>query len=190
MDRLFEQFGEAIAAFFDHPLIQLTMLGATTYLALLWLATAWWVLHDMRRRHRDPALPFVAAAGIIVASPVLFPLALVVYRIVRPGQTLAEGRERELTDRLTALDAQEHLTCPGCALAVDESWLACPECRTRLAHRCRECDRTMGLDWSVCAWCGNEFGQPVVSQPLPARRAARDGQRVAGYRPHTEVARV
>jgi hypothetical protein len=24
----------------------------------------------------------------------------------------------------------------------------------------------MGLDWSVCAWCGTEFGRPVLPEPL------------------------
>jgi hypothetical protein len=48
----------------------------------------------------------------------------------------------------------------------------------------------MGLDWTVCAWCGHDFGQPVLSQPLPARRTAGDGDRVAAYRPQTEVARI
>jgi hypothetical protein len=183
MDTLFEQFGGALAAFLDHPVVRTTMLVAVAYTAILWLATAWWVLHDMRRRHRDPALPFVASAGIILASPILFPLALVVYRIVRPGRTLAEAREQELTDRLAAIEAEETLRCPGCELAVEESWLACPACRTRLAHRCLACDRTMGLDWDLCAWCGAEFGAHVSTQALPARLKPGSPEALpAGYR--------
>ena len=191
MDRLFDQFGAAIGAFLDHPIVRGVTFGAVAYLVILWLATAWWVLHDMRRRHRDVALPFVAAAGMVLASPLLFPLALVVYRIVRPGRTLAEARENELADRLTALEAEDRLECPGCGLAVAESWLACPACRTRLAHHCHECGRTMGLDWSLCAWCGSEFGRHVVTQALPVRVPVMDDpEPQPGYRPQHEVARA
>ena len=190
MDRLFEQFGDAFGAFLDHPLVRAVTIAAYVYLILVWLASAFWVLQDLRRRQRDAALPFVAAAAIVVASPVLFPLAIVVYRIVRPGETLAESRERELADRVTELEAEARLLCPECTTPVDPAWLACPACRTRLAHACRACGRTMELDWAVCAWCGNEFGRPVVSQALPARRALEAEEPAAGYRPQREVARV
>jgi RNA polymerase subunit RPABC4/transcription elongation factor Spt4 len=190
MDRLFEQFGEAMGSFLEHPIIQAIGAGAFAYLILVWLACAFWALQDLRRRQRDSALPFVAAAAIVIASPVLFPLAVVVYRIVRPSETLAEARERELADRLTELDAETRLACPDCAMPVEDSWLACPTCRSRLAHACHACGRTMGLDWTVCAWCGNEFGRPVTTQPLPVRRPAEVTEPAPSYHPPTEVARV
>jgi hypothetical protein len=190
MDRLFEQFGDALGAFLDHPLVRAVTIAAVVYLIMVWLASAFWVLQDLRRRQRDPALPFVAAAGIVIASPVLFPLAIVVYRIVRPSETLAESRERALADRVTELQAETRLLCPDCSTPVDPGWLACPACRCRLAHACRSCGRTMELDWTVCAWCGNEFGRPVVSQPLPARRPVTSEEPAPGYRPQPEVARI
>jgi hypothetical protein len=190
MDRLFEQFGGAVAAFLDHPVVRLATFLAAAYVVLLWMATAWWVFQDMRRRHRDPAVPFLAAAGLVLASPIGFPLALVVYRIIRPGQTLAEARERELADRLTALEAETLLQCPGCSRTVDESWLACPVCRTRLAHRCLSCDRSMGLDWSLCAWCGAEFGEPAFPEALPSQPVPGVARRVSGYRPTIGAAGV
>lgn len=167
MGNLMDQFGEAIAAFTDQPVVRAVVAGAGFYLVLLWLATAFWAFQDLRRRHRDPALPYLAAASIILVSPILFPLALIVYRTVRPGQTLAESRERRLNDRLTELEREDSLQCPGCGVGVEEQWLACPACRTRLAHRCVSCHRSMGLDWIVCAWCATEFGRPVIADPLP-----------------------
>jgi hypothetical protein len=191
MDALMEQVGAAVGAFFDNPIVELVTTGFVAYVALVWLASAWWVLHDLRRRHEDPVLPYVAAAGVVLASPVLFPLAVFVYRIVRPGETLAESRERVLTERLEAVDAEMALSCPGCSRAVEEDWLVCPACRMRLAHRCVNCGRTMGLDWTLCGWCGTEFGRTVLPERLPravrhawareveSRRAARGGsQRV------------
>ncbi len=180
MGALFDQVGSVIAGILDSPAVRLLTAAFGAYAVLLWLACIWWVLQDMRRRHEDPALAYVAAAAMVLASPVLFPLAVVVYRILRPSRTLAEARELALTERLDELDADAELACPGCARAVEEDWLVCPACRTRLAHRCRNCRRTMGLDWSLCAWCGNEFGSGVLPErlPRPARQVrAREGRR-------------
>ena len=172
---LFDQLGSAIEGIIESPVVRLLSTAFVAYVILLWLACIWWVLQDMRRRHEEPAMAYVAAGAMVLASPVLFPLAVVVYRILRPGRTLAEARELALTERLEELDAEEQLSCPGCSRAVEDDWLVCPACRTRLAHRCRNCGRTMGLDWSLCAWCGNEFGSGVMPDrlPQPARRARR-----------------
>jgi hypothetical protein len=166
MGSLTDQFGEAWTAFTEHPVVRLMVAGVAFYIVLLWLASALWAFNDARRRHRDPVVPYVAAAAVILASPVLFPLAIVVYRIVRRGETLSEARERALSDRLIDLEAAEAVRCPGCASVVEEDWLACPSCRARLQHQCVACGRAMGLDWSVCAWCGTEFGRPVLPEPL------------------------
>ena len=189
MGNLIYEFGEAVAAFTDQPVVRALVAGAAIYLVLVWLAAAFWAFHDLRRRHRDPALPYVAAAAIIIASPMLFPLAVIVYRIVRPGETLAESRERQLNDRLVDLEVSESLHCPGCGQGVEERWLACPACRTRLAHRCLSCHRSMGLDWTVCAWCGTEFGRPVIADALPAPVAAPAVWSTAAE-PHVEAARA
>ncbi|HVL53615.1 MAG TPA: zinc ribbon domain-containing protein, partial [Vitreimonas sp.] len=167
MEGLLDHVGAIIAGIFDNPIVRLLGWGFVAYITMVWLASAYWVLQDMRRRHPDPMLPFIAAGGIIIASPVLFPAAVFVYRIVRPGETLAEARERELTERLDELDDELRLACPGCAKAVEDDWLICPECRSRLAHRCANCGRTMGLDWTLCGWCGEEFGRPVLPDRLP-----------------------
>jgi len=179
VDSLFEQVGSTLDSIFNTPVVRLLTTAFVAYIALVWLASAYWVLQDMRRRHHDPALPYLAAAGVIIASPVLFPLALIVYRIIRPGETFAEARERELTERLEQLEHDLALACPTCSRSVEEDWLVCPACRTRLAHLCVSCGRSMGLDWTLCGWCGAEFGRPVLPERLPkaVRHAwARDRQ--------------
>jgi hypothetical protein len=188
MGNLMEQFGEAIAAFTEQPVVRAIIAGAAIYFVLVWLATAFWAFHDLRRRHRDTALPYVAAAAIIIVSPLLFPLAVFVYRIVRPGETLAEARERQLNDRLLDLEVAESLHCPGCGQGVEEQWLACPACRARLAHRCVSCHRSMGLDWTVCAWCGTEFGRPVMADSLPEPVAVAAAAWPAATEPQVEAA--
>jgi hypothetical protein len=189
MGNLMDQFGEAITAFVEQPVVRAVVAGAAIYLVLVWLAAAIWAFHDLRRRHRDPALPYLAAAAIVIVSPMLFPLAVLVYRIVRPAETLAESRERQLNDRLIDMEVADNLHCPGCGNPVEEQWLACPSCRTRLAHRCMSCQRSMGLDWTVCAWCATEFGRPLIADSLPAS-VVEPAVWPTAAEPHVEAARA
>jgi RNA polymerase subunit RPABC4/transcription elongation factor Spt4 len=157
-----DQISQGIAGFGQLPGVRLAVGAVGLYLVLVWLACAFWVFQDARRRQHNLVTPYIAAAAIVLASPAIFPLALLVYRIVRPGQTLSEARQQELEDRLVDLDLQALAGCPDCGATVEDDWLVCPACRTRLAHRCVECGRSMRLDWSVCAWCGGEVAQPTL----------------------------
>jgi hypothetical protein len=157
-----DQIGQAVAGFAQLPAVRLALAAAGLYLVLVWLACAFWVFQDARRRHGQLVTPYLAAAAMVLASPAVFPLALVVYRIVRPSQTLSETRQQELEDRLVDLDLQALAGCPDCGTLVEDDWLVCPSCRTRLAHRCIDCGRSMRLDWSVCAWCAAEVAHPTL----------------------------
>lgn len=159
MSRLLDQFGAAVAGFFDHPLVRLGIQAVVLYVVVLWLAAAWWAYRDMRARTLHPALPFGAALVVILFSPLLFPLAIVAYRIARPQETISEAWERHQAEEAMRYEL-EATTCAGCGRRVDEDWLACPTCGTRLARRCLDCGRTVGLDWSLCAWCGRGFSAP------------------------------
>ena len=162
MAGLMDQFGQVIAGIGAQPVVRMVVTGAAVYFVIVWLAAAFWVYQDARRRHASPIAPYLASAALVIASPVLFPMALMVYRVVRPGETLSEARARALDDRLTAIERSALLACPGCSKLVDETWLSCPACRTRLAYRCFSCGRSMGLDWNACAWCATEFAHPTA----------------------------
>ena len=56
---------------------------------------------------------------------------------------------------------------------MNEEWIICPSCRTRLNRVCPNCSRLVGLDWSLCAWCGKDFERREVAaaatiEPLPS----------------------
>jgi hypothetical protein len=182
LDALLDQVGSAVSDVLNSVPVRLLVGGVVAYLTVVWLAAAHWVYRDMRRRRPDLVSPYLAAFGVVLASPILLPISVFTYLVLRPRETLAETRERELTDRLDAIDAELDLACPGCARPVEEHWLLCPACRTRLARLCRTCGRTMGLDWTVCGFCGREFGRAVVPQRVPA--AIRGGSVDAGVAPH------
>ena len=182
MAGLMDQLGQVIAGIGANPVVRMVFTGAVVYIVIVWLAVAFWAYQDARRRHASPIAPYFASGALVIASPVLFPLALMVYRVVRPAETLSEARARALDNRLTALERSALLACPGCSKLVDETWLSCPACRARLAHRCLSCGRSMGLDWVACAWCATEFALPTaLDAPSPAFRKP-----IAGRGPATD----
>ena len=153
MDAILKSIGDAIGGVVSSPTVGLIVRIAAAYAIAVWLAAALWVFVDMRRRTANPMLPYAAAAVVVIASPVLFPFAVFVHRVIRPPSTVADRRLAQLRD--AALGAELDLPrCPTCRVAVDEDWLICPACRRSLGHRCEHCQRTVGLDWDVCAWCG------------------------------------
>ena len=160
MDAILGQVGDAIAGFFGQPVVRMLFLVIAGYVVIVWLATALWTFVDMRRRTMSPIWPYAIAAVVVVASPILFPLAVLLHVVIRPGTTVAERRVAALRDAALGVDLDQP-RCPVCARPTDEEWLICPRCRTALAHRCEQCGHAVALGWDACGWCGAGFGAPA-----------------------------
>ncbi len=169
---LFDSIGEILAS----PIVQLAVQATALYVVVVWLAAAYWAFRDMQLRTENPILPYVAASFIVLFTPVFFPLAVFVYRVIRPQEKIDEVYERTLAEEalLNEVEAVPH--CPTCQRRVHPEWIICPTCRTRLNRVCPNCSRLVGLDWSLCAWCGKDFERrDVVAatlEPLPGGREA------------------
>lgn len=167
-DLLFELLGEFLAL----PVVGLAINAAALLLATFWLASAWWAYRDAGRRTGDPITPYLVAAGVLLLTPLFFPLALVVWRVLRPASTLRERYAADLQRELLVLGASR-AACPSCARPVEDDWVRCPSCRVALAGSCAACERPVGLDWSICAWCATDLPErgPVAApapEPAPA----------------------
>jgi hypothetical protein len=190
MDQILQTIGDAIGSIFDNPVVQLGFQLLTIYWVVLWIAAAYWAFRDMQGRTDNPLAPYLAAAFIIVFSPLLFPLAVFTYRIIRPQERIGDVYERNLAEEAMLAEIEAIPHCPSCERRVDPAWLICPTCRTRLNRVCPNCTRLVGLDWSLCAWCGREFERhdaiaastasvttsrkPIVS--IPTREALTAGE--------------
>jgi RNA polymerase subunit RPABC4/transcription elongation factor Spt4 len=174
---LLQKLGEQLGQFFDSPLVRTTLQLVAVYVVLLWGATAYWAYRDLQTRTSNPVAPYHAAALIILFTPLLFPFGVIVYRIVRPSETVAETNERALAEEamMVEIEAQPH--CANCGRQVHEDWIICPTCRNRLRRVCPNCSRLVELDWSLCAWCGKDFERPELLQevavPPPVGRPLR-----------------
>ena len=179
-----ELFGSLESTFTDvveSDAFQAAIYVIAAYVVLIWLASAFWAYRDMRLRTSSAVTPYVAALAIILFTPIFFLFGLLLYRIIRPKETIAEVNERVLTEEAMLAEVATHAQCANCERPVHEDWIICPSCRNRLRRVCPNCEHLIELDWTLCAWCGKDFeraeapgttafmpsGRPM---PLPAQR--------------------
>jgi hypothetical protein len=157
MEQILGTLGDALAGVFSSPILQFGLRALGVYLVILWLATAYWAFRDMQQRSDNAILPYLASAGIILFTPLFFVLGVWVYKIVRPHEKIGEVWERNLAEEALLAEVEAIHHCPTCERRIDDEWIICPFCRTRLNRVCPNCSRLVGLDWSLCAWCGKDF---------------------------------
>lgn len=154
----------------------------------LWIAAAWWAWRDASRRTESMTVAFLAAAWIIVSTPMLLPLSLAVYVVARPAITAAEDRTQALIAALSATNAAG-TACPGCAARIDSGWARCPSCATWLLAPCTACGEWSPADIDLCPYCAHEGhavpAVEVAAVGVPGQRArlgarTRTGRRTAG----------
>jgi hypothetical protein len=129
------------------------------FVGVFWLASAYWVYKDARRRIEDPWL--VAVATVLgLVPPFVGPI---VYLFFRPPEYLEDVREREL--EIKAMEerlARPVLHCPVCRAEIDASYLVCPVCTTKLKQACSSCRAPLEPIWQICPYCETPVDTPTV----------------------------
>ena len=115
MDQIFSEIGSALGDFVGSPPVQFVLQAIAIYLVVLWLAGAYWAFRDMQHRTENPILPYVAASFVIVFTPIFFPLAIFVYKIIRPHEKIGEVYERNLAEEalLAEVEFDQELSRPA-----------------------------------------------------------------------------
>ena len=129
------------------------------FVVVFWLATAFWVFKDARRRIEDPWLVGMATVLGLV-PPFIGPL---IYMLFRPPEYLEDVRERDL--EIKAMEerlSRREMHCPVCRAEVDPAFLICPVCTTRLRQSCTNCKAPLEALWQVCPYCET----PVAPAPV------------------------
>ena len=112
---------------------------AIFFVIVFWVATIYWVFKDARRRIEDTLLVWVVT--LLGVVPFIGPL---IYMLFRPPEYLEDVREREL--EIKAMEKRlggRDLRCPVCRAEVDEDFLVCPVCTTKLRQACTTCRRPL-----------------------------------------------
>jgi Double zinc ribbon len=129
---------------------------------VFWLATVYWVYKDARRRIGDTLIVWVAT--LLGVVPFIGPL---IYMLFRPPEYLDDVRERELEIR--AMEKRlggRDLHCPVCRADVDDDFLICPVCTTKLRQSCSTCHRPLEALWQVCPYCETPIDHDDAALPI------------------------
>lgn len=141
-------FGD-VQDFFESDVWGVVRNVAIFFAVAFWLASAYWVYKDARRRIEDPWLIAVAVA-LGIFPPFLGPI---IYMFFRPPEYLEDVRERELEIRAMEAAISQGELCPVCRAAIAPGFLCCPVCTTRLKQPCRSCRQPLEPIWRVCPYC-------------------------------------
>jgi len=134
-----------------------------------WIGLVIWTFRDIRARSRDIFAQVLATLMVLIFFP-LFPLpGLALYLILRPRETLSEIYERSLEEEALLQGIEERLACPGCNRRIEEEFMICPTCHTRLKKACPSCGRLLHLRWNICPYCGavQTTAKPTTLPPEP-----------------------
>ena len=150
---------ESVTDFFDSSTWDFLVLAFYFLLVAVWLACAFWVFKDARRRIEDRIVLTVA----VLTGLVFGPFGALVYTIVRPPEYLEDVRERELEIRMMEQRLADQSRCSFCKTPVRDDYLVCPTCGRRLRSTCASCQRPIEPTWRVCPYCENEVGAATAA---------------------------
>jgi hypothetical protein len=161
--------GDGLSGFFDSGTWLVIRNLTIFFVIVFWLAIAFWVYKDAKRRIKDPWLVYMSALlGLVPPF-----LGAFIYMLFRPPEYLEDVREREL--EIKAIEKRlggRDLHCPVCRAEVDSSFLVCPVCTTKLRQACANCKQPLEALWQVCPYCETPI-ENVEPVELPARRPRR-----------------
>ena len=137
--------------------------------AVFWLGLACRVYRDARRRIDDPLL--VGTATLLgLTVPYVGPA---IYMLFRPPETLADLRARELELRALEEHLGQHAPyCPVCRVEIEDAFVVCPVCTTRLKQPCTQCSAPLETAWKACPYCAASTIAPVPELVTPDLDAA------------------
>lgn len=130
--------------------LQIVLTFLVAYLVVLWLTLCFWTFRDIQSRTRDIIAQISATLLVLFFN---IP-GILIYRLVRPKETLAEAYERSLQEEYMLQDLEERDICPVCRVKVQPEYNFCFNCRTRLRRECAACGYSMKMKWTSCPNCG------------------------------------
>jgi RNA polymerase subunit RPABC4/transcription elongation factor Spt4 len=165
--------------------VLLALSGA--YLIALWFVLVVWTYRDIEARSRNVLTQiFSTLLAVLFWVP-----GVLLYLILRPKDTLDSAYQRTLEEEYLLQDLEELPACPECERYVEEDFVLCPHCHTRLREPCLACARLIDLRWSICPYCGGAQGGEAAGKPEKAEepaarwRATARLRRERGGRPET-----
>lgn len=122
------------------------------YLVALWFVLAVWTFRDIETRSRSVITQVFSTLLVVL----FWVPGLLLYRLLRPNETLDEAYQRSLEEEYLIQDLEELPLCPSCSHFVEDDFQICPHCNTQLREPCSSCERLIDLRWEICPYCGTQ----------------------------------
>src|SRR5438105_2700694 len=99
--------------------VQFIIMAIILYMAVFSLSLSVWAFQDSRRRSRNLLGHFLS--GLLVLT---FNIpGLLLYLLLRPGETLQQQYERSLEEAAILQDLEKQLACPGCKRSIQPEFI-------------------------------------------------------------------
>ncbi len=154
------------------------------YLVALWFVLVVWTYRDIEARSKNVVTQIFSTLLVVL----FWVPGVLLYMILRPKETLDSTFQRSLEEEYLLQDLEELPLCPSCERYVNDDFVLCPHCQTKLRDNCHECGRLVDLTWAVCPYCAADQGKEAVaasvtriSEPEPRYLAPKSTQ------PATEI---
>jgi hypothetical protein len=138
------------------------------YFVAIWAGLVVWTFQDVRRRSSNWAGQTLAVLLVLVFS---LP-GLLLYFLLRPSETLAARYERSLEEAAILHELEQQRNCPSCKRPIEQDFVVCPHCTTRLKQACAGCGRALLLQWKACPYCAQPVAQFVPPDAVGAPAGA------------------
>jgi hypothetical protein len=126
-------------------------------LGVFWLVVLYWVWLDSGDRVSNKivrCLYVLLVAGLNI-------IGLIIYLIIRPGQTIEEIYWADLERRYLKYETAELGDCPKCGRQLFPGYTFCPSCKYRLKKKCRRCQVFVDKKDKFCPHCGHEMKKRI-----------------------------
>jgi len=152
-----------IETFLARGLQVLLALGGA-YLLALWFVLAVWAFRDIETRSRSVVTQVFSTLLVVL----FWVPGLLLYRLLRPKETLDEAYQRSLEEEYLIQDLEELPLCPSCNHFIEDDFQICPHCNTQLRESCSSCERLIDLRWEICPYCGTQHhgGEARTEKPV------------------------
>lgn len=148
--------------------LQILLALGGAYLIALWFVLAVWTFRDIETRSRSVITQVFSTLLVVL----FWVPGLLLYRLLRPAETLDESYQRSLEEEYLIQDLEELPLCPSCNHFVEDDFQICPHCNTQLREPCGACSRLIDLRWDVCPYCGTQHHRhgPAIKAPAAASK--------------------
>jgi RNA polymerase subunit RPABC4/transcription elongation factor Spt4 len=89
---------------------------------------------------------------LVIILPIF---GIFIYWIIRPNQTIEQKYQTALEEEALLKELEKKQNCPGCGRMIEDDWILCPSCHTRIKKICISCGKILELPWNLCPFCGN-----------------------------------